>query len=192
MIIFHINLAILVYMEITENINTSQQQAYSICLEMLEQRGYSIESQEPDQIIAIKPDGNQMIVFFLSSSKFTVDYIKNMVNTLQNELYINHAIVVYKDSVTYMTKKFIENIPSLKIELFPEINLQYNITKHVLQPLKYEKLDDKEAEVFKKKYGVKFPVQKQTGEIALFYGYEKGDVIRVTRRNGLVEHRIVK
>ena len=39
---------------------------FRVCLEMLEQRNYKIIRQEEDKIIALKPNDEQMIVFFFS------------------------------------------------------------------------------------------------------------------------------
>jgi DNA-directed RNA polymerase subunit H (RpoH/RPB5) len=179
--------------------NTSHQQAYKICLEMLQQRGYdtSIECNEDinsDTIMAYK-DGVPIVVCFISDPKFGIAALKNMLANLKemsNDPPINHVIAVYKDSITPFTKKTIDNIMDKRIELFQEIDLQYNITKHVLQPKSFEKLSDKDAEAFKKTYGINFPVLKASGSISSFYGYRKGDVIRIVRKSGLVTYRIVK
>lgn len=169
----------------------NHQKAYEICIEMLEQRGYTISDQLEGKIIAVKPTQNSVMVFFVEADKLGVGDIKDLVGELvSNDL--DHMIIVYRDSITPATKKFIENIVGIKIELFPEINLQFNITKHVLQPKSFEKLPPKEAAEFKKTYGIKFPVLKHTGPISAFFDFEKGDVIKITRKNGLVVYRIVK
>jgi DNA-directed RNA polymerase subunit H (RpoH/RPB5) len=79
----------------------------------------------------------------------------------------------------------------MKIELFAEEDLQFNITKHRLQP-KFEKLKDSEAVDFKKNFGIKFGILRLDRPIARFYNYQKGDVIRITRNDGYINYRIVK
>ena len=69
----------------------------------------------------------------------------------------------------------------MEFELFSIDDLQYNITKHVLQP-KFERLSEKEAQDFKKSYGIKFPVLRKDDPISRFYNYKRGDVIRVKRK----------
>lgn len=177
------------------NSDTSHRQAYKICLEMLQQRGYDTEIEanddfDSDTITAYK-EGVPILVYFVPDSKFGIAALKNMISEI-TERSIDHVIAVYKNTITPPTKNTIENIIDKKIELFHEADLQYNITKHVLQPKSFEKLSDEEAIKFKKVYGINFPVLKYVGPISSFYGYEKGDIIRVTRKNGLITYRIVK
>lgn len=173
----------------------SHQRAFKICLEMLEQRGYDtqIEANEDtsaETIIAYKA-GIPIIVYFVEEPKVGIASLTNMLGTV-TELNIDHVILVYKDSITPYAKKSIDNILDKRIELFHESNLQYNITKHVLQPKSFEKLEDADATVFKKTYGINFPALRVTDPVAAFYGYRKGDVIRIVRKSGLVTYRIVK
>ena len=91
-------------------------------------------------------------------------------------------------------KKVIEEANDLIIELFQEEELQYNITKHYLVPkheLSYPK-GTKISKDFKDKYGDKFPVLLKTDPVARFYGYNKGDIIKITRKGGYVTYRFVK
>lgn len=165
--------------------------AYNICLEMLEQRNYEIVSKEEvEQIIALKPDGNQVIVFFSDSLKFNVKNIQ-MYITIMDELQIFHSIIVYKDSITAFTKKTIEQSLEMTFELFSIEDLQYNITKHVLQP-KFECLTEEESIIFKKKYGNKFPTIRRDDPISKFYGFNRGNVIKITRPNNYISYSIVK
>ena len=164
--------------------------ARCICLEMLSQRKYEIIDNEDDKIIALKPDGHQMIVLLSDSQKFNVKNIQVYV-TLMNELEIFHAIIIYKEGVTSFTKKVIEQMMEMKFELFAEEDLQYNITKHRLQP-EFEKLSDEEASQFKKKYGLSFAIMRKEDPISKFYNYQRGDIIKITRKNGYVTYRIVK
>ena len=169
------------------------ERAHEICLEMLEQREYSIIEDEPDRIIALKPDNKQMIVFFSDSPKFNVKNIQVYISVM-NELEIFHSIIIYKDGVTSFTKKTIDQSLEMYFELFSVDDLQYNITKHVLQP-KFERLPEKEATDFKKQFGLKFGIMKSDDPISLFYDYKKGDVIRITRNSSktpYITYRIVK
>jgi len=157
-------------------------------LEMLEQRGYTIV--DTDNIMAIKPDGTQIIVFFNESPSFDTKSMKEVLSVM-NEAGVVHSIVVYKDKVTPATKSTLEQCDDMKIELFAEEDLQINITKHRLQPI-FEKLKDEQAIEFKKTFGLKFGVLRVDRAISRFYDYSKGDVIRITRPDGYINYRIVK
>ena len=167
--------------------------AREICVEMLEQRGYELLEDDQERIIFVKPDGNQVVAFFSDLPKFNVKNIQVYI-AIMNELEIFHAVIVYKDGVTAFTKKAVDQSLEMRFELFAVENLQYNITKHRLQP-KFERLEEKEAENFKKEFGIRFGTMRNDDPIALFYDYNKGDVIRITRDNSgnkSITYRIVK
>ena len=157
-------------------------------LEMLKQRGCTII--DIDSFIAMKPDGKQLIVFFNEASSFDTKNMKEII-TVMNETYIMHSIVVYKHKVTPSVKGNLSQLDDMKIELFAVEDLQYNITKHRLQPI-FEKLDDEEAIQFKKKYGTQFGILRYDRPISRFYDYKKNDVIRIIRKDGYITYRIVK
>ncbi len=181
-----------------KKVNKKQEKAkmnvpYQTCLEMLQQRAYKITKRDdPTRILATKPDGKPMIVFFTNVSKFNVKNAQVCIADM-NDMDIFHSIIVYKDSVTAFTRKAISKSIEMKIELFAEKDLQYNITKHRLQPI-FEKLPDEEAEAFKKKFGVKFGVMRNDDPISRFYAYNRGDMIRVTRGETIkfVTYRLVR
>lgn len=167
--------------------------AKKTCVEMLEQRNYKINTEEETNIIATKPDGSKVMVFFSDAAKFNVKNIQTYISEMNN-LSIFHGIVVYKDGITSFTKKAITKSPDMKIELFPERDLRYNITKHRLQP-RFQQLSPSESEEFKKQYGIKYGIIKIDDPIARFYDYNKGDVIRVIRKKGecdFITYRIVR
>lgn len=170
----------------------SQIRAYNICIEMLCQRNYQIIDQDLEQlrIIAQKPDNTHMCVIFNVASKFDSKSLKEVISIMK-ELEIYHSIVIYRESITPATKNTLSQSLDMNIELFSEEDLQYNITKHRLQP-QFERLSDIEAEEFKKKYGMKFGILRIDKPIARFYGYQRGDVIRIIRPCGFITYRIVK
>lgn len=168
------------------------EKAYKTCLEMLQQREYEItDTEEENRVIALKPDdGESVVVYFVQIPKFNVKSMAEYIS-LMNELGISHGIIVYKNTVTAMTKKAIEQSSEMRLELFTEEDLQYNITKHRLQPT-FIKLSRTEAEDFKEKYGLKYPTLRKDDPIALFYDYSRGDIIKIVRNSGHVTYRIVK
>lgn len=171
---------------------TSQERAYNTCLEMLQQRGYEIidEDRENMQIVALKPNGEQMMTMFNNALKFNVKSMQEVISTM-NTMELRHALVIYQAGITPATKSSLVQLEDMHIELFSEEDLQINITKHRLQP-KFERLVSKEAEEFKKKYGLKIGTLRSDKPISMFFHYQKGDIIRVTRPSGYITYRIVK
>jgi DNA-directed RNA polymerases I, II, and III subunit RPABC1 len=167
--------------------------AYSICMEMFEQRGYKIIERDEEQILAFKPNGKQICAFMANTPKFNVERIQEYISIMK-QIDVSHAVIVYKDNATPVAKKVIGESTDILIELFQEEELQYNITKHYLVP-KHELhcvKGTKECKEFKDKYGDKYPVILKTDPVSRFYGYDKGDIIKITRQNGHVMFRFVK
>jgi len=168
--------------------------AYKTCLDILKQRECDIIDEDDFSITAVKSDGNEICVFLINAPKLDVSRVKEYV-TLLNYKNINHGIFVYGESITPYAKKVVEASEDMKIELFCEKELQYNVTKHRLVPT-HERLCEKDAIAFKKEFGGKFGGILKTDPVARFYGYQRGDVIRITRTNGdngvYITYRIVK
>lgn len=168
--------------------------AYQIIEEMFEERGYEIIEQDDERILANKDSKNQICAFIPKvMSKFNVEKIQEYISMLK-KMDVWHCLIVYKDTATPIAKKVVEESKDIVIELFNEDELQYNITKHFLVPkheLVYKK-KSKECEEFKKKYSDKFPIILKSDPVSRFYGYNKGDIIKITRKNGYIMYRIVK
>ena len=169
------------------------EKCYNTCLEMFNQRGYDIIEKDEEQILALKRDGKQICAFMATTPKFNVERIQEYISIMK-QMDVWHSIIVYKDNVTPIAKKVIEESKEMVIELFSEEELQYNITKHYLVP-KHEILFEKGtkgAKEFKAKYSDNFPYLLKTDPVTRFYGYNKGDIIKITRRGGNIMYRIVK
>jgi len=166
------------------------EKARQICIEMITQRKYTIvENEFPDRILALKKTNEMIAIFFILEPKFNIkcliDYISRM-----KELEINHAIMVYLDGITPQTKRTKEQSVEMRMEFFSAEDLQYNITKHRLQP-EFSKLEKPQANFMKREYGTKFPIMKIDDPVSRFYDYEVGDIIRVGRGDS-ISYRIVK
>ena len=168
----------------------SAERAYQVCEEMFIQRGYIIVEKDDERILAIKEDGKQICAFINKlGAKFNVERIQECISMMR-EMDVYHGLIVYMDTATPVAKKIVEESQKMKIELFHEKELQYNLTKHYLVPLhelKYKK-DNLEAKDFKKN---KYPIISQKDPVSRFYGWSVGDVIQVTRKDGFVMFRIV-
>ena len=166
--------------------------AYQICNDILQQRHYTIIDKDEERIFASKPDGSKMCVFISNYPRFNVETIHEYIS-MMNKMEIYHSIIVYKDTVTPVAKKIIEESSDLNIELFHVNELQYNITKHYLVP-QHQLLFKKNTvgcSNFKKKYSSKFPLLQKNDPVARFYGFDTGDIIKITRDDGIM-FRIVK
>ena len=159
------------------------------CLEMIEQRGFTITEDLEDYILGEKGD-DAILVFFDASQKLDTGKVTLYIAKMK-EMDVKACIIVYKDSVTCPAKKVIDELQEYNIEIFKETSLRYNITKHRLVP-KHKALSKSESTEFKKNYGNKIPVLLKTDPIARFYNFQKGEIIRVDRNDGTVTFRIVK
>ena len=165
------------------------------CIEMLQQRGYTIISDNEDGIVAQK-DKTKIITFFNESTKLDVERVKEYIS-LMVEFGIDHSIIVVKDAVTPVARKVIDELPqnlnhsNFLIELFEEKSLRYNITKHRLVP-KHTSLSRSESIKFKHTYGTKIPVLLKSDAIVRFYNFQRGDIIEVERSDGFINYRIVR
>lgn len=178
------------------------EKAKEICIELLEQRGYTdIDTDNSEYISAKKPTNDIVYVFFCLVTKFSTDKIQEYVS-IMNDLETTHSIIIYKDTITSYAKKVIDNLSNintdpdknifkLKIELFNESELQFNITKHVLQP-KFKLLSPTSSKNIKKLIGKNIPVLLKTKPISKFYGFESGSIIEITKNNGYITYCIVK
>uniref|UniRef100_M1C1U5 DNA-directed RNA polymerase II n=2 Tax=Solanum tuberosum TaxID=4113 RepID=M1C1U5_SOLTU len=93
--------------------------------------------------------------------------------------------------MTNPAMKVVEDSP-FKTEIFQITDLLVNITKHVLKP-KHELLTNTEKEQLLKKYNLEdkqLPRMSQKDAIARYYGLEKGQVVKVTYNNEIIETHV--
>lgn len=165
--------------------------AKEICVQMMNQRGYLIDN-ENDKFTKMKDsEGEVVMVFMDESPKLNKQMISNYISCMNTEN-CKHSVIVYSQSVTTMTSKSIEQSVDIEIELFSADELQFNITKHRLQPKSFKKLSNTENEYFRKHYGTKIPILKRSDKISRFFNFSPGDIIMVVDRRDIVSHRIVR
>jgi len=192
-----------------EKKNREKETALATMREILEQRGYEVKYDD-ETIRAAK--GNDIIhVFTEIEEKFDVKNFEACCKYLNNEG-IKHGIVIY-NTITNQSKKFLKNSTKLsklsgndtiQIEDFSKSELMFNITKHRLAS-KHELVTDETEllntsdtflsakERVRKIASIKKNLSKilLTKPICRFYNFKKGDVIRITRRNGFITYRVV-
>lgn len=169
--------------------------ALRTCHDMLIDREYTIIEFDPENkiITARKPCGSNMSVFINPSPKFDTKSMKDIFS-LMNSAEVTHSLVIFQQNITAATNAALHKSSGMRIELFSVEDLQYNITKHRLQPI-FQRLSNDDADEFKKKFDTKLPILKFGNPIAKYFDYDKGDIIRIIRKVGeqdFITYRIVR
>lgn len=161
--------------------------------EMFTQREYENIEYNPDEnTFTGNSDKGYVKAYMTIIDKLNVAEIHSKIDIMQKDP-CKHIILIYDNTPTPTVKNVISstNNIGLTIELFYYLDLMYNPTKHILVPL-HQKLNQSDAKEFKEKFGKAIPVILRSDPITRFYNFAKGDIIRVTRRNGIIAYRIVK
>jgi len=141
-------------------------------------------------LYALKPDGTPVVSFICEENKLNIQGIKDRLSILKNNN-IRHCLIVYKNIITSSAKKILEVILDYEIELFSDMELQVNITKHSFQP-KFELASEEEKDYLDEHYKNKLPVILTTDPISKYYNYKRGQYVRITRKNNNIIYRLVK
>ena len=158
--------------------------------EMLQQRGYVVTNEDEIIVGTRRAQTSDRIIVFWNTGSIAISHVKEYVS-IMDKTEFNHAIVVYRDGVTPQAGKTIEMLPDKEIEVFQEKKMLYNITKHRLVP-RHRCLSSFEVANFKRKFGIKIPVLLQSDVVSRFYNFVPGDIIEITRADGIVIYRVVK
>ena len=165
------------------------EQARKVCCEMILQRSWTIDTHD-EHIIGMTDNLVKYMVFFVSGQKLNIVNIKDCAKILTDNN-IGYSILVYGDSITSSARKVMNTLPNITFELFSLDNLQYNITKHrYVRP--HIKLTKSEQEEFRHKMGTDIPLLLKSDPICRFYNFEKGDIIKIIRKDNFISYRIVK
>jgi len=165
--------------------------AFETCIEMFESRGYIILDTDDERILADKPDETQICAFFCHSPKFNIDRLQEYISMLK-KMEVFHCVIVYLENATPIAKKIVLDSKEIVIELFDVEEMQYNITKHFLVPV-HERIiiTKKNHDQFKKDITDKFPIILKTDPVSKFYHFQRGDIIKIVRKNGYICYRRV-
>ena len=175
-----------------EPLTTREQTVLQTLTEMFEQRGYT--NVRYDDLELIGQNGEEIVtanprIF----SKLNTEVIKGVVLNFEVKEY-GHTVLVYEGVPTANVKKQIDELFKIDkvIEIFSADDLQLNITKHILVP-KHELLGDINGVLPRKfKDKINLPIILRSDPICRFYNFPKGEVIKVTRRDGFIAYRIVR
>lgn len=160
---------------------------------MLERRGYTVKEPLDGSTMAflfMNDTGSTVLVWYFCYDKMNIDSIKEFIQMLETNL-VAHGIIIYQGTVTSSTRKVIENLYQFKMELFDLKELQYDLTSFRYF-CKHDKLEPSQAAQIKQKFGTSLPTLLRTDPVVRYYNFQKGDIIRVTRRNDTQVFRLVK
>lgn len=176
--------------------------AIKVLKEMIQDRGYIIDIVENDDnsndtndenetTFCIKGRRNNDIIlcFLEEDDKLNIQGIKDKISVMNKEG-SKKCIIVYRSSVTSSAKKSLETL-EYEFELFGMHELQLNITKHRLVP-NHARVTPSEKTELDLKYKGKLPFILSQDAVSRYYGFTKGEYVRITRKNGSIIYRLVK
>ena len=174
--------------------NRNDLNALKVLSEMIQDRGYVIDiidTKHEDSLFCIRGHRNNDVIlcFLEEDDKLNIQGIKDKISVMNKEG-SKKCIIVYRSSVTSSAKKSLETL-EYEFELFGIHELQLNITKHRLVP-KHSRVTLSEKEELDSKFKGKLPFILHTDAVCRYYGFSKGEYVRITRKNGMIIYRLVK
>ena len=130
------------------------------------------------------------IVVFTRNNKININSIKTCIQ-FTSTIEVNNVILVYNGGITAMVTKLIDMCHDQNFELFTEQEIAVDITQHHLVPLHEKVLQTDDDFTPKQKLDVRnFPKILSTDPISKYYNFKPGDIVRVTRKSGIVVYRL--
>lgn len=174
----------------SDNYEKQKQQALKVISTMLIDRGYTI-FEDKDDFCSLKAekDSKKILCFIIDDDKLNIQGIKDIINIL-NKNNATKSIIVHNNGITPSAKKSLETT-NYSIELFSLKEMQINITHHRLVP-KHLKASAEEKNILEKNYKGKLPLILSTDPVVRYYAFNKGDYIKIVRKDGSIFFRVVK
>ena len=159
----------------------------NIIVDNLKHRGYEFLKKE-NNIIFMR-DKDEIVLVFINNDILNMVNIKDYM-MITNSLNVSHIIIIYKNKITPSTKKIITH-NEVKIELFEENEMSFDITKHKYY-YPHIKVDDNTKKSLLNKYGNNLPIILKTDPIVKFLNFKRGDILKILRKDENIYYRIVK
>ena len=139
--------------------------------------------------ITVSPT-DSVLIFLLGTDKLNIDGVKEMIS-IMSEYNIRHGVMVYQNSITSSARKALDLLYQYRIELFALHELQYDLTKHVYF-CPHDKVENLSELGFLKNQIPKLPRILISDPVVRYFGFAKGDVLRIRRPNQTIAYRVVK
>lgn len=163
---------------------------------MLRDRNVVIECTHFDDPVTLV--NNDLVVIKIEDPKIGINSVKYISTSLEN-YNVNHAIVLYSNSITAFAKNSIQTLVSegKMLEFFLYQELMYNVTQHVLVP-QHILLSPSEKQKVLKTYKVsekKVPYILHTDPVSRYYNVKPGQMFKIIRNSDVtcksISYRIV-
>lgn len=165
---------------------------------MLERRGYSRfeswgeeeEDETHEMMMYMNPPQERVLVFFFHFEKMNIEAIKEFVRNMETHQ-VCHGVLIYQSAVTASTRKVIENLHDFKIELFEMKELLYDLTQFRYYCV-HTRVEPEKAMILKKKFGNTLPSLARNDPVARYFDFQKGNLIKIERKNGTIAYRLIR
>lgn len=158
--------------------------------EMMNDRGYEVwMDMDPMPICSTKDNKSHIMIYLCPTEKFNIEGVKYAIYQLQ-QYRLKHVFIVYQNIITSSAKKAIEHLQDYTMELFEKKDLQFNPTRHRLY-CPHIKIEKNSNEIPTDQTN-NLPVLLRTDVIAKYFHFNRGDIIKIKRKNGSIAYRIVK
>jgi DNA-directed RNA polymerase subunit H (RpoH/RPB5) len=171
--------------------------AYTILLEMLEDRNYIIEDNNRKNInlfardfedninLVFKKEGDELYCNILKQDKITKKDLIKIIETIIEKTKIKHILIMCNDKqlLNYISDFRIKF--KINLEIFLISNMQINKSKHEFVP-QHILFTDKEKKTFLKEKGYieeQLPKIKSTDPMCLYYNGNEGDIFKIIRNS---------
>jgi len=163
---------------------------------VLKLRGYTIINDSLDDPFGGKSIlCDKALVIFSKNNKININFIKKCIQFVdmipqKHEQVVKNVILVYNGTITSTVYKILEICNRQKYELFTEHELSIDLPNHELVP-KHEKVMDIYAEFTTLQIAdfKNYPKILNTDPVSKYYNFKSGDIIRITRKSGIVVYR---
>lgn len=162
---------------------------------MLNRRQYEFNSDLQNGFIKFTSDDKDCLLFLFFSDKLGIEIMRDIIHFSEMNN-IKHIILIIQNTYSSNCKKVIDNLLKYKIEIFELREFQYDITKLYYFIPHYVVKDEQLIANIKEKYSSNLPVILKTDKIVQYFGFDKGNIVQIHRKdNGHDEticYRIIK
>lgn len=161
---------------------------------MMSYRGFYFKEQMKNCFFHfMNSDKKNIFIFCCCIDKMGVDAFREIIQ--YTELYnVKHLIIIFQNTWSPNCKKIIDNLLQYKIETFELKEFQYCLTD-LYYFVPHEKLTDIDViQNIKKLYQNSLPILLRTDKVVKYFGFEKGDIIKIHRNYGdnNISYRMVR